>query len=42
MARGRESAGAKLSATEPFTLALPNRLFYDGACDSVVSLFVRS
>jgi ribosomal protein S18 acetylase RimI-like enzyme len=27
--RGPESAGAELSATEPFTLALPNRLFYD-------------
>jgi len=27
--RGPESAGAKLSATETFTLALPNRLFYD-------------
>ena len=24
-----ESAGAKLSATAPFTLALPDRLFYD-------------
>jgi hypothetical protein len=29
MPRGPESAGAKPSATEPFTLALPNRLFYD-------------
>ena len=27
--RGSEPAGAKLSATEPFTLALPDRLFYD-------------
>jgi GNAT superfamily N-acetyltransferase len=27
--RGFESAGAKLSTTEPLELALPNRLFYD-------------
>ena len=27
--RGPESAGVGLSATEPFTLALPDRLFYD-------------
>jgi hypothetical protein len=27
--QGPEAAGARLSATEPFTLALPDRLFYD-------------
>ena len=29
MPKGPEPADAKLSATEPFTLALPSRLFYD-------------